>query len=343
MDCCQKMSSYFLGESRERDSIDEKEEPGIRRIFSGQFEDRGVIEESCPNIRKVSLDGRVYALKSSRYKKESFNEARILRHLNELDPGGQESIIRFFGLDYKEGKPHLLLELGKCCLTDYVISLNRKQQQAGIRVVRYLVVSLVGALEFLKEAGVVHGDIKLDNILILSDGSFKIADFGGAIKRVEGVQQRVQSYTKNYMSPEMILEIDLSSHTIDVWALACVICEVATGTSLFGDPQLQGVIRRQEQVLETSYREAFPDFFERPGNALGKARYGASKGEKVGPSLREHIDGSFIGRGGEEPSFDEKRGLEELLRGALQLNPANRAFPKDIEDCPFISGKFKKA
>jgi serine/threonine protein kinase len=42
---------------------------------------------------------------------------------------------------------------------------------------------IASAVRYLHEMGIVHGDLKLDNILMDKDGNPKLADFGSAMRR----------------------------------------------------------------------------------------------------------------------------------------------------------------
>jgi len=51
---------------------------------------------------------------------------------------------------------------------------------AGEKVIRFIVGCVVLALEYLHSKGIIHQDVKPDNMLIFSDGYIKLADFGFA-------------------------------------------------------------------------------------------------------------------------------------------------------------------
>ena len=81
--------------------------------------------------------------------------------------------------------------------------------------------------------GVVHRDVKPDNILLAADGRVVVADFGVAAAAVDGAQGL--SGTIAYMAPEQALG-DPPSPLVDVYAVGVVVHEMVTGERAFAGP-----------------------------------------------------------------------------------------------------------
>ena len=106
---------------------------------------------------------------------------------------------------------------------------------------------VAAALDHAHRAGIVHRDIKPDNIM-LADGVAVVADFGIA----RAVEQSGTSLTEtgmavgtpNYMSPEQATANPLIDGRADVYALGCVLYEMLAGAPPFSGPTAQAVMAR---------------------------------------------------------------------------------------------------
>ncbi|KAL7608344.1 hypothetical protein Lser_V15G12754 [Lactuca serriola] len=92
--------------------------------------------------------------------------------------------------------------------------------------------SILKGLQFIHRNGFVHCDIKLQNILLLSEGDnadVKIADFGLA-KKVAGDSKSKYEIrgTPMYMAPETVVSGEQEPPS-DIWALGCLVAEMITG------------------------------------------------------------------------------------------------------------------
>jgi serine/threonine-protein kinase len=100
-----------------------------------------------------------------------------------------------------------------------------------------LLTTLTEAVQAAHEAGVVHRDLKPANVLLTSDGTPKLADFGPARRLDDAVgltQCGAALGTPTYMPPE---QVQGRTHTIgppaDVYALGAILYELLTGRPLF--------------------------------------------------------------------------------------------------------------
>ncbi|XP_003246296.1 homeodomain-interacting protein kinase 2 [Acyrthosiphon pisum] len=100
-------------------------------------------------------------------------------------------------------------------------------------IVRQIAQGLAG----LKVFGIVHADLKPDNIMFTSwtktDLQVKIIDFGWAfdMKNVHTMYQK-QIQAIPYRAPEVCFQGSLD-HGLDMWALGCIMPEIVTGVKLF--------------------------------------------------------------------------------------------------------------
>jgi hypothetical protein len=124
---------------------------------------------------------------------------------------------------------------------------REKQLPIGdaVRIAR----DVADALDYAHRHGVIHRDIKPDNIL-LHDGRAVVADFGIALaaSRTEGgariTETGMSLGTPHYMSPEQAMgEHDLDGRT-DVYALGCVVHEMLAGDPPFTGPTAQAIVAK---------------------------------------------------------------------------------------------------
>ena len=107
---------------------------------------------------------------------------------------------------------------------------------------------LMAGVEALHQAGVVHRDIKPDNVLLSREGSRwipRIIDLGVA-RRLAPVGPRLTRTgdalgTPAYMAPEQLRDSSRVDHRADIWALGCLLYEVVCGRRPFPGQTLQEV------------------------------------------------------------------------------------------------------
>jgi eukaryotic-like serine/threonine-protein kinase len=108
--------------------------------------------------------------------------------------------------------------------------------------------AVADALAYAHAQGVVHRDIKPDNILLEGDRVL-VADFGVA-RAVSEVQEKLTATgmvvgTPTYMSPEQASgEREIDGRT-DIFALGCVLYELASGEAPFRGPTPQATLMRR--------------------------------------------------------------------------------------------------
>ena len=105
----------------------------------------------------------------------------------------------------------------------------------GQEAVKIVAKGVLQGLLQLKKLGILHRDLKPQNIVIKGDRkSVAICDFGSAIKCVEeGGQYPIEGFTRWYKCPEMLFGSRSYKYEIDVWSLGCILFELAAGEQLF--------------------------------------------------------------------------------------------------------------
>jgi serine/threonine-protein kinase len=129
------------------------------------------------------------------------------------------------------------------------------------------------ALAFAHEHGLVHRDVKPQNVLLNGDGRAKVTDFG--IARSLDVQHGMTQTgtvlgTSDYIAPEQAQGQQVSAQT-DVYSLGVVLYELLTGEVPFAGENFVAVAMRHINEPAPSVRERRPDVSPRLDAALQRA------------------------------------------------------------------------
>ena len=121
-----------------------------------------------------------------------------------------------------------------------------------IETIREHLFQLVKGVDYLHSTGVLHRDLKPQNILI-SDSQLKIADFG--LSRV--IQFPIAHYTQEiqtlwYRAPELILGDLCYSLNVDIWSIGCIFAEMFNKKPLFkGQSQIDQLFKIYQVLFHT--------------------------------------------------------------------------------------------
>ena len=202
-----------------------------------------------------------------RFEREAFT-ASALNHPNIL------TIFEFGAVDNK----HFLA-------SEFVegVSLRQRLGSGSLSLNETLDIAIqtASALQAAHQAGIIHRDIKPDNLMLRADGYVKVLDFGlaklsepeafstGLVSDPEAqTQKQLQTEagvimgTVGYMSPEQTRGLSVDKRT-DIWSLGCVLYEMLSGESPFrGDTMadtLANIIHREPVSISTRRRDSNPE------------------------------------------------------------------------------------
>lgn len=102
------------------------------------------------------------------------------------------------------------------------------------------------ALAYTHEHGVIHRDVKPENVLLTREGKVKVTDFGLAAMAGEGsvsdnlTRANVMMGTVNYMPPEQRVDAKAVDHRADLYAVGVLFYEMLTGKLPMGSVQMPG-------------------------------------------------------------------------------------------------------
>ncbi|XP_065319288.1 stress-activated protein kinase JNK-like isoform X2 [Gordionus sp. m RMFG-2023] len=98
--------------------------------------------------------------------------------------------------------------------------------------ISYLLYQMLCGIKHLHSAGIIHRDLKPSNIVVKSDCTLKILDFG--LARTAGSSFLMTPYvvTRYYRAPEVILGMGYKEN-VDIWSIGCIMGEIIRGSVLF--------------------------------------------------------------------------------------------------------------
>lgn len=179
--------------------------------------------------------GRIVAIKTLRYVEQDLAE-RFAREVSIHSKLKHKNIVEAIDCIQTQGRTYFVMEhLNGPSLEDQLVNNGRCNSPNSIADI---LSQICDALDYAHRKGVIHRDVKPENIILLDDGyskTIKVLDFG-----VAKIQEDLQRLTKTgvvlgspaYMSPEQCMGMDLDPRS-DLYSLGVVAFELVTGNLPF--------------------------------------------------------------------------------------------------------------
>ena len=180
-------------------------------------------------VPTAQQDGQIPGLAEAR-------TGAMLRHPN---------IVSVIDFEAKGQEAFLIMEAVEGASLSSIID-NAHRGELDLDVVAAVLDAVGSAMDFAHDNGVLHLDIKPDNILIDMNGNVKVADFGVAeLAGIDGFGQAAGG-TIGYMPPEQARGDDLDQRT-DAFALGVVVYEMLTGRNPYNARSIKDSLKLMEQ------------------------------------------------------------------------------------------------
>lgn len=205
-----------------------------------------------------SIDDRVVAIKILReefasneeFRRRFKNESKAIAILSH------PNIVKVYDVSFGDTLQYIAMEyVDGITLKEYIEQQGTLRWQEAV----HFTVQILKALEHAHKKGIIHRDIKPQNIILLQDGTIKVADFG--IARFSGSGQRTMTEkaigSVHYISPEQARGDEIDEKT-DVYSVGVILYEMLSGKLPFESDSAVSVAIMQVQANPASLKQMNP-------------------------------------------------------------------------------------
>jgi HAMP domain-containing protein len=242
----------------------------VGRLFANRYEIQEQLGAGGMGVVYRAFDrevGETLALKAIRPEVRKLDPTLLDRFKQELRLARRithRNVVRTFDLGEVDGIYYITMEFVRGTT---VASLVKEAGRLDVAAALTIGKQVCRALEVAHEAGIVHRDIKPQNLLVDPTGFLKVTDFG--IARLAGTQTDGKALTVTgmvvgtpaYMAPEQLLGEPVDGRT-DIYATGAVLFECVTGRRVFeasGTMALVAHHLKHEDLPPTDPAELNPD------------------------------------------------------------------------------------
>jgi serine/threonine protein kinase len=186
--------------------------------------------------------------------------SRFLREAKAAGALSHSGIVTVFDVGKFENAPYIMMELLEGCDLGEVLKNNKK---LGLKQTLIIAIQLAKSLDYAHKSGIVHRDIKPDNIIVMPDGeSIKVADFGIARMNESEEAQKTQVGsvlgTPRYMSPEQALGESVDGRS-DLFSVGTIMYEMLSGNKAFDASNMATLMIQIAQKQPEPLKKSCPD------------------------------------------------------------------------------------
>ncbi|KAL3768660.1 hypothetical protein ACHAW5_000811 [Stephanodiscus triporus] len=286
--------------------------------LSSKEDEDGYQDEVCLKVIKNTKD----------YFDQSLDEIKILQLLKDTGRVKENYIVEMKSFFYHREHLVIVTELLRQNLYEFGKSILESRGSLYFTRLRlsHITRQCLIALKFVHELGLMHCDIKPENILLCSYSRalIKIIDFGSS----SFVSDRQSSYiqSRSYRAPEVILGLPYDGK-IDIWSLGCVVAEMYTNEVTFQNDSEVSMLSRIEAICGPFPRHVI-------ANGRNSHRIFTDSGliyEKISPDDKE--EESSHGSSDD----DTEKTLFRVYQPKMTTIAARLGFNEDLMDQPHLS------
>lgn len=202
---------------------------------------RGKFSVVYKGRKKKSIDYVAVKSIEKNRRKKVLNEVRIFHSLKN------RHILKFY--NWYETRNHLWIIFEYCAGGD-LFQLIEQDKKLPEEHIKKMGRDLAQGLYYLHANSIIYADLKPSNVLINEYNTLKLCDFGLSKKLNDLINKKPEedpsqpkSGTPYYMAPELFSDDGVYSFYSDMWALGCVLYELATGKPPFSATGLKDLIQ----------------------------------------------------------------------------------------------------
>ena len=184
------------------------------------------------NLGLHVLSGKIVAIKS--FNKKNFpnekSKEKIYNEINLMKTLHHNSIVKI--LETLETENYILVIMENVSGGD-LLSFVKKRTKLNEKISKFIFKQLINAIKYIHSKGIIHRDIKLDNILIDLNNNIKIGDFGIGKYFSKGEKIKDKCGTPAYIAPEILQNCPYEGPPVDIWSSGVVLYAMLNGTVPF--------------------------------------------------------------------------------------------------------------